>query len=163
MPEAGGRGPQEGDELWIGPVGPIPVSDVVTPERQAWIEAGRIAQAAHSLNDLARLVASHPDYRVRYEAIPRLKARFRDERLTLDVLAAASREPEAAVRDAAVMALGDLHSKEAADHVADRLTDQDFEVRLTAAQTLAHLGDERAPADPEVWALEQILERDSGA
>ena len=87
------RLPQEGDELWFGLVGPIRVSDEVAPERQAWIEAGRIAQAAHSLADLAGLVASHPDPQVSYQAMPRLRARFPNERRTLDVLVAAAEHP----------------------------------------------------------------------
>ena len=66
-----------------------------SPERQAWIEAGRIAQAAHSLADLAGLDASHPDPQVSYQAMPRLCARFPNERRTLDVLVAAA-EPQPA-------------------------------------------------------------------
>lgn len=100
--------PEEGDELWFGLVGPIRVSDEMTPERVAWAAAGRVAQAAHSLSDLAGLVTSHPDPRVRYEAIPRLRARFPEESQTLKVLTSASQESNAMVRDAAVMALSDL-------------------------------------------------------
>ena len=114
--------PREGDELWFG-LTRIRVSDEMTPERQRWIEAGRVAQAAHSSADLSRLIESHPDYRVRYEAIPRLRARFPNDPETLDVLAVASRNSEAAVRDAAVMALQWMPQAAAADYIAARLTD----------------------------------------
>jgi HEAT repeat protein len=158
MSEPPDRSLQEGDELWFGLVGPIRVSDEVTPERRAWSEAMRIAQHRNSLDDLAALVASHPDRRVRYEAMPRLRARFPEERLTLDVLVAASRDPDAMIREGAVMTLGDLRSQEAADAVAERLTDREFDVRLSAAETLAFLGDDRAPSDPEVWALQGLID-----
>jgi HEAT repeat protein len=158
MSEPPGRSPQEGDELWLGLVGPIRVSDETTPEREAWNVAGRIAQAAHSLDDLAGLVATHPDPKVRYQAMPRLRARFPAERQTLDVLIAAADHPDAMVREGAVMALGDLHEPEAADAVARRLHDEDFDVRLEAAQTLLYLGDHRAPDDPEAWALQGMVE-----
>jgi HEAT repeat protein len=90
--------------------------------------------------------------------MPRLRARFPEERRTLDVLITASRDPDAMVRDGAVMALGDLHSQEAADAVAERLTDPDFDVRLSAAETLAELRDDRAPSDPEAWALQGMID-----
>ena len=158
MSDAPRRPPQEGDELWFGLVGPIRVSDEMTPERQAWSDADRVAQAAHSLDDLAELVASHPDPRVRYEAMPRLRARFPDALRTLEVLVAASDDPNAMIREGAIMALGDLGGDEAADAVARRLNDEDFDVRLWAAQTLAFLGDDRAPADPEAWALQGMVD-----
>jgi HEAT repeat protein len=154
------RGPQEGDELWFGLVGPIRVTDVMTPEREASVRAGRIAQAAHSLIDLAALVRSHPDPRVRCQAIPRLRARFPDDPETLHALAAASVSADAMVRLAAVIALGDLDGPDAADLIAQRLHDGDFEVRLFAAEGLACLGDKRAPADPETWVLESMLDLD---
>lgn len=149
--------PQEGDELWFGLVGSIRVSDEITPERAAWVAAGRVAQAAHSLPDLAELVMSHPDPRVRYEAIPRLRARFSEDSQTLKILTSASQESNAMVRDAAVMALSGLRSPGAADVIAARLQDEEFEVRLSAAQALALLGDLRAPEDPDSWALEAMV------
>jgi HEAT repeat protein len=48
----------------------------------------------------------------------------------------------------------------AADLIAARLTDDDFDVRLTAAESLAFLGDARAPADPEAFALEGMVAPD---
>jgi hypothetical protein len=155
--ESSKRRPREGDEMWLGLIGPIRVSDADSPERTAWAAAGRVAQAAHSWDDLASLVRSHSDHRVRYQAIPRLRARFPDDSGTLEVLVEASVDRDSAVRDAAIFALGDLGGSTAADAIAARLGDDVFEVRLSAAQTLGHLGDERAPDDPEVWALGTML------
>lgn len=150
--------PQEGDELWFGLVGPIHVSNAPPQADDAFVAAGRVAQAAHSLADLSDLVLSHPDALVRCEGIPRIRARFPQEPTTLQVLVAASRDPDDRVRDAAVMALGNLGGSAAADAVAARLADVDFDVRLSAAQTLAYLGDPRAPADPEAWALQTVID-----
>ena len=152
----------EGDELWLGLIGPIRVSDQMSPEREADNAAGRIAQAAHSLEDLSSLVRSHPNPLVRRQAIPRLRARFPDEPLTLLTLGTATTDESPRVRDIAVWALGDLNGPAACEFVAARLGDADFHVRLSAAQTLAYLGDPRAPADPEAWALSGMLERDEG-
>jgi hypothetical protein len=158
MSDAPRRPPEEGDELWFGLVGPVPVSDEATPERHAWNQAGRVAQEAHSLEDLVGLVASHPDPRVRYQAMPRLRARFPDKYLTLEVLIAAADDPNAMIRQGAIVALGDLGGRAAAEAVARRLNDKDFHVRLWAAQTLAFLGDHRAPANPEAWALQGMVD-----
>jgi HEAT repeat protein len=155
--------PKEGDELWFGLVGPIRVSDADSPERTAQAAAGRVAQAAHSWDDLASLVRSHPDHRVREQAIPRLRARFPDDTKTLDVLVGASVDGDAGVRESAVFALEDLRGRDApaaADAIAARLSDAVFEVRLSAAQALHFLGDDRAPEDPEVWALNTMLPPD---
>jgi HEAT repeat protein len=132
MSDSAGRPRQEGDELWFGLVGPIRVSDELTPDREAWNAAGRLAQAAHSLVDLSALVRSHPDPRVRYQAMPRLRARFPNERQTLEVLVAAAEDAEPMVREAAVSALGDLGGGKAADAVAARLHDDDLDVRLVS-------------------------------
>ena len=128
-----------------------PGSDEWAAEREAWTAAGRVAQAAHSLTDLATLVNTHEDFRVRCEAIPRLRARFPGESQTLAALSAATRAFEAQVREAAVDALGDLGGREAADLVAARMTDTDREVRAAAGEALAYLRDPRAPADIEDW------------
>jgi HEAT repeat protein len=155
--ESGGRGPQEGDELWVGLIGPIRVSDEMTPEREAANKAGRVAQAAHSLDDLVSLVRSHPNPLVRRQAIPRLRARFPDEPRTLLALRAASTDEDARVRDIAVRELGDVKDPSAAEFIAARLGDVDFQVRLSAAQTLTFIGDARAPTDPEAWTLSGML------
>ena len=157
MTESPDRPAQEGDELWLGLLGPLRVSNAVSPERMLWSEATRVAQAAHALADLADLVMAHPDWRVRHEAIPRLRARFPQEALTFQALGAASRDPEAGVRGAAVHGLTNLGTPEAADVVYECLRDPDFNVRLAAASDLTFLRDARAPADPEVWALNGML------
>jgi len=40
------------------------------------------------------------------------------------------------------------------------LTDGDLNVRLTVAQSLAYLGDVRAPDDPEAFALDGMVAPD---
>jgi HEAT repeat protein len=110
-----------------------------------------VAQAAHSQDDLVELVTTHPDFRVRCEAIPRLRARFPSDARTLTALADAARAFDSVVRETAVGALGDLGIKAAADVVAARLTDADPEVRAAAGQALSQLGDPRVPADLEAW------------
>lgn len=155
--------PKEGDELWFGLVGPIRVSDAHSPERTAWAAAGRVAQAAHSWEDLASLVRSHPDHQVRMQAIPPLRARFPEDERTLDVLVGASVDGDARVRESAIFALEDLRGRAAplaADAIAARLNDALLDVRLSAAQALHFLGDDRAPDDPEVWALNTMLPRE---
>jgi hypothetical protein len=151
--------PQQAGELWFG-LTRVRVSDEVTPEHERWNAAGRIAQAAQSYDDLAQLILSHPDHRVRSQAIPRLRARFPDDGGTLDVLAAASGDADEAVRHTAVQALQWMTQVAAADLIAARLTDEDFKVRLTAAESLAFLGDDRAPADPEAFALGGMVAQD---
>ena len=120
-------------------------------EREAWRAAGRVAQAAHSLDELAALVTTHDDFRVRCEAIPRLRARFPSEKRTLAALAEASRAFDPVVRETAVGALVDLGGKAAADVTVARLTDTDPEVRAAAGRALAQLGDPRAPGDLDEW------------
>ena len=128
-----------------------PLSDKWLAEREHWAAAGRIAQAAHSRDDLVELLTTHPDYRVRCEAIPRLRARFPSDEETLAALAHAARSFDAVVRETAVGALGDLGTKAAAEAVVSRLTDPDPEVRAAAGNALVQLGDPRAPADLEDW------------
>jgi HEAT repeat protein len=127
------------------PVQPRTAKDV--EEREAWLLATNVAQCADTLADLAALVTLHPDYRVRCEAIPRMRARFPGEADTLVALAAASRALDPLVRAAAVVALSDLGGTEAADVIAARIEDERPEVRTAAAQALAYLRDPRAPVD----------------
>jgi hypothetical protein len=64
------------DEIWIGPIGPIPIVGEDDPQRLAANAASRIAQVAIECDDLIALLRDHPDPLVRMEAVPRLKARF---------------------------------------------------------------------------------------
>jgi HEAT repeat protein len=154
------RTPQEGDELWFGLSGPIRVSDEMTAKREAARAASRIAQAAGSMDDLVALVRSSPDPHVRGQAIPRLRARFPHDPMTLKVLGEASTDEDPHVRTVAVGGLGDIGGALAADLIAARLYDDDFAVRLAAGRDLAFLGDDRAPDDPEVWALARMVASD---
>jgi HEAT repeat protein len=137
----------------LGAVSPRvhPTSPEWPAEREAWLAAGHVAQAAHSLEDLAALVTTHDDFRVRCEAIPRLRARFPADERTLAALAEAARAFDPVVREMALGALGDFGGRAAADVIVARLTDRDPEVRAAAGQALAQIGDPRAPTDLDEW------------
>ena len=128
-----------------------PTSPEWANEREAWLAAGRVAQAAHSLEDLAALVTTHKDFRVRCEAIPRLRARFPSDKRTLAALTEAARSFDPEVRETALGALTDVGGKAAAAVIVARLTDRDPDVRAAAGQALAQLGDPRAPTDLDKW------------
>jgi hypothetical protein len=136
-----------------GLVGPIPVTDEETPAIMARKAAGRLAQAARSHSDLADIVLLHHDPEVRRQAIPRLRARFRDEPTTLTVLASASRDADPDVRVAAGSALADVAGKQARALIVEQLDDPEFRVRLSAAWTLKLLCDAHPPGGPDTPGL----------
>ena len=150
--------PPEGPALPVG----SPLGDRVEYVDAAWSNATRIAQAAHSLSDLVGLVSWSTDPLVRYEAMPRLRARFANSSATFSALEAAARDPLPLVRSAALMALADLGSPEAADVLAAHLADPEAEVRLEAAEGLRLLSDSRAPDDAAIEALTILVHGDCG-
>jgi hypothetical protein len=70
------------DEIWIGPIGPIPIIDEDDPrfeaDRASWSVARRKAQALHSAEELLEGITD-VDWRVRHESMPRLVARWKDD------------------------------------------------------------------------------------
>jgi HEAT repeat protein len=139
-------------EIWIGPIGPIPVVADDDPRRLAAIESFKVAQAAIGCDDLIALVLNHADPIVRMEAVPRLKARFPNDSLAHDALVRAVTDRDEAVRCAAIDAIADLALPIAGDLLAGALKDPEPDVRFFAALGLQQLGDARAPLDPETFA-----------
>ena len=97
------------DEITIGPVGPIPIIDDDDPrfeaERSAWSSARTRAQALHSVEELLDGLADD-DWRVRFESISRLIARWRnDARTPLAVGRIAEHDPVWQVRARAMTRL----------------------------------------------------------
>lgn len=100
------------DEIWIGPVGPIPVHYDDDPrladDRAAWSQATARAQAMHSADELlAGMVEG--DWRVRHEVVDRLVARAAgDGRTVPALLRALAGDPAWQVRDKVAMRMTDF-------------------------------------------------------
>ncbi|SRR6266436_4621408 len=139
-------------EISIGPIGPIPIVREDDPRRLAANAAAKIAQAAAESADLIALVLSHSDPLVRMQAVPRLKARFPNDSRAQEALVHALKDGDDSVRCAAISAIADLGLPLAGDLLAAALGDPESDVRFFAAIGLQHLGDERAPDDPEAFA-----------
>jgi len=139
-------------EIWIGPIGPIPVrpdGDQALASRRG---ALRVAQAATTCDELVALVRNHPNPLVRMEAVPRLKARFPDSDIARSTLASAVSDRDDGVRCEAISAVADLALPDAGDLLAAALNDPEPDVRYFAAIGLQQLDDSRAPADPTSFA-----------
>ena len=124
---------------WIGPVGPINISDKPTPRRIAAAAGAARAQKLVTIDEHLDALRTEPDEWVRYEVVPRLEARGRNDVRTVPALVEAlANDPSAAVRDAAGMALADHVEEEGvADALAHALTDEDPDVRWSAAYGLS--------------------------
>ena|SRR6266568_7518373 len=144
--------PSNDAQLWIGPIGPIPVIADGDPRRDASRKASRIAQAATTCDELVALVQANPDPLVRMEAVPRLKARFPTSDASRAALVGALRDPDDGVRCEAICAVADLAVPGAGDLIAAALNDREADVRFFAAIALQQLNDPRAPVDPESFA-----------
>lgn len=152
-----GNGMADGErEIWIGLQGPLRVSDEGDPRRDAFRRAGRIAQAATTLEQLVALVRDHSDPLVRLQAIPRLRARFPEAEETESVLIGAAQDGDDGVRRQAYGALADLPGDVARGALRRGLQDASAKVRLMVAAALHDLGDAEAPADPEAWAYDPL-------
>jgi len=126
-------------EIWIGPVGPIPVyKEAPLPPGAA--EGIARAQRLRTLDDHLVALRTDADHWTRREVVPRLAARGRDDERTVPALMAALlQDPSAAVRDAAAMALWSYADDErVADAFAHALGDGDADVRWSAAYGLVH-------------------------
>lgn len=104
--------PEDGpDEIWVGPVGPIPVHYDDDPrlvdDQVAWSEAAARAQGMLSADELLRGLVD-PDWRVRHAVVDRLIARARDHRTLPALLKALADDPAWQVRDAVAIRLSDF-------------------------------------------------------
>jgi HEAT repeat protein len=143
---------KEGDEIFIGPIGPIRIVGDDGPRLMASRVASRIAQSAVECDDLIALVLKHADPQVRMEAVPRLKARFPSEPRAQEALIQAVTDSDESVRCAAISAVSELALPGAGDLLAFALRDGEPDVRFFAAIGLQRLGDIRAPDDAEDFA-----------
>jgi HEAT repeat protein len=127
------------DSIWIGPVGPIHVSDKPTPRRVAAAAGAARAQKLVTIGEHLDALRREPDEWVRYEVVPRLEARGRDDARTVPALVdALANDPSAAVRDAAAMALvGHVGEEGVTDALTHALMDDDEDVRWSAAYGLS--------------------------
>jgi HEAT repeat protein len=132
------------DQIWIGPVGPIPIIHEDDPrfeeERAAWSAARKTAQALHSVDELLEGVR-HPDWRVRHESVSRLRARWEEDPRTLEtILDLAKRDEAWQVRDAAVMELLRFEPRDIEATVRAALEDANDDVRWAASYVLWQSG-----------------------
>lgn len=131
------------DELTIGPVGPIPIIDEDDPrfeaERSAWSSARARAQALHSVEDLVDGLADD-DWRVRFESIDRLVARWRDDsRTPLAVRRIAEHDPVWKVRARAMTRLHEFDPHLVRRALLRGLRDSNEDVRSSAQYALDQL------------------------
>lgn len=132
------------DVLWIGPVGPIPIIDEDDPrfaeERAEWSRARAKAQSLHSAEELLA-GARDVDWRVRYESLPRLVARWHaDDRTLPTLLELAEHDPAWQVRSAAIMAFLSFDNDFVPVAARRAVDDASEEVRWSASYVLFQLG-----------------------
>jgi HEAT repeat protein len=129
------------DEVYIGPVGPIPVHYDDDPrlvdERAAWSRAAKVAQSLITADELIGGM-SHADWRVRHDVVDRLVARAGDDARTIPTLITAiDSDPAWEVRDAAVMAIRWPEDDRVMAVLEQALDDSHPEVRWSASYKLA--------------------------
>ena len=129
------------DEVYIGPVGPIPVHYDDDPrrvdERAAWSVAAKIAQSLITTDELIDGM-SHADWRVRHDVVDRLVARAGDDNRTIPTLVTAiDSDPAWEVRDAAMMALRWPEDDRVIGVLKRALSDSHPEVRWSASYKLS--------------------------
>ena len=135
---------EPGDQIWIGPVGPIPIRDETDPEfiaeQAAWHEPRARAQAMVTVDEhLAGL--ADPDWRCRYEVIDRLVARGKNDPRTLPALLSALRADSAwQVRDCITMRLHEFPQADVEAVLREAQKDAHPEVRWSARYSLTQLG-----------------------
>jgi len=132
------------DEIWIGPIGPIPIIDEDDPrfveERAAQSTANRKAQALHSADELLEGVRDK-DWRVRHESVDRLVARWSKDARTVDALIElASADPAWQVRSKAMMRLDEFDLERVEPILQGGLDDPREDVRWSARFILFQLG-----------------------
>jgi HEAT repeat protein len=132
------------DVLRIGPVSPIPIIEDDDPrfveERAAWSRATAKAQALHSADELLSGVRD-PDWRVRFESVDRLTARWHgDPRTLLSILGLAEHDEEWRVRSTATMALCEFEIDHVVATVRRGLDDESEDVRWSSNFVLFQAG-----------------------
>lgn len=132
------------DVVYIGPVGPIPIGYEDDPrsedERAAWSAATKKAQALHTADELLSGMQD-PDWRVRFECIDRLIARWKDDPRTADAVSTAATEDSSLeVRAAAMMRMGVFDPTQVRPILRSGLRDPEEEVRWAAQFVLNQLG-----------------------
>jgi HEAT repeat protein len=132
------------DVIWIGSIGPIPIIDEDDPrfeeEQAAQSAANRKAQALHSADELLEGVRDE-DWRVRYESVDRLVARWSADPRTVDVLIeVASADPAWQVRSKAMMRLDEFDPDRVEPTLRRGLADPNEDVRWSARFILFQLG-----------------------
>jgi hypothetical protein len=145
--------PEDGpDEIWIGPVGPIPVHYDDDPrlvdDQAAWSEARARAQAMHSPDELLEGLVD-PDWRVRHEVVDRLiaRARAREDHRTLPaLLKALAEDPAWQVRDAVAIRMSGFEPHVVLPSLLAACGDNHPEVRWSVEFAINQLGGPPAPA-----------------
>jgi HEAT repeat protein len=136
--------PEDGPgEIWIGPIGPIPIIDEDDPrfaeERAAQSAANKKAQTLHSADELLAGVRDG-DWRVRYESVDRLVARWSEDARTVDALIEmASADPTWQVRSKAMMRLDEFDPTRVESILRRGLGDSNEDVRWSARFILFQL------------------------
>jgi hypothetical protein len=142
------------DVVWVGPVGPIPIQYEEDPrlegERAAWSEARKKAQALHSAEELLEGVADD-DWKVRFESVDRLAARWHDDGRTLPtLLELTEHDPAWQVRGRGMMRLLDFDRDSVVPTAWRGLNDPSADVRWSANFVLFQFGLSDSPeATPE--------------
>lgn len=135
---------EPGDQIWIGPVGPIRIRGENDPEfiaeRAAWHEPRARAQAMVTVEEhLAGL--ADPDWRCRHEVIDRLVARGKDDsRTLLTLLNVLTTDPAWQVRDAVAMTLYNFPPADVEAALRKAENDAHPDVRWSAQYSLSQLG-----------------------
>jgi HEAT repeats len=135
---------EPGDQIWIGPVGPIRIRDENDPEfiaeRAAWHEPRARAQAMVTVEE--HLVGlADPDWRCRHEVIDRLVARGKNDARTLPaLLKALSTDSAWQVRDMVAMTLHQFPPADVEPALRQAGKDPHPDVQWSARYSLAQLG-----------------------
>lgn len=135
--------------VWVGPVGPIPINYEDDPrfaeERAAWSHARKAAQTLHSADELLQGVVDDR-WRVRFESIDRLAARWHDDPRTLPALMElAEHDCVWQVRSRATMRLVDFDPVAVVPVAWRGLSDSSADVRWSAKFVLLQLDVSQSP------------------
>jgi hypothetical protein len=142
------------DVVSIGPVGPMPIHYEDDPrledERASWSEARKKARALHSAEEPLEGVADD-DWKVRFESVDRLAARWHDDARTLPtLLELTEHDPAWQVGDRGMMRLLDFDRDSVVPTAWRGLNDPSADVRWSVNFVLFQFGLSDSPdATPE--------------